>query len=286
MINSKHMSVTTQMPISVVMPIYNTPINYLVESINSVLNQTFKEFELLVVNDGSICNDFIDVVNQYHDSRIKLIHNKHNYIDSLNKGIKMSSGKYIVRLDSDDIMYSNRLQIQWDFMESHPDVDICGTWGNIYGDNSKIIQTPCEHSEIVSSLLLFNPLIHSSIIIRRNAISEMREIYDKNYLYAEDYKLWTELAIKKRVFYNLPNVLVEYRYSDAQITHKHQKDSKRISQKIKLEYVEYVINMVQIEKNEWASLLKELVSLVNDGKISYNMFIHHVYIIYNNFLNQ
>lgn len=274
------------MPISIVMPIYNTPIFFLIESINSVLNQTFENFELLIINDGSTCNDFIDIINKYHDNRIKIIHNKHDYIDSLNRGIKISSGKYIARLDSDDIMHPNRLQIQWDFMENHSDVDICGTWGKIYGDDSNIIQTPCDHNEIVSSLLLFNPLIHSSIIIRRNAISKVRRIYDKDYLYAEDYKLWTNLAMKKCIFYNLPNVLVEYRYSDVQITHKHQKESKIISQKIKLEYVEYVINMIQIEKSEWASLLKELVSLVNDRKISYNMFIHHIYIIYNNFLNQ
>jgi len=98
--------------LSIVMSVYNVPLEYLKESIDSTLNQTFGNFELIIIDDGSTETEGIDLIKSYKDSRIRLITNPHNFIDSLNHGIAESKGKYIARMDGDDIMLPHRLQAQ------------------------------------------------------------------------------------------------------------------------------------------------------------------------------
>ena len=109
--------------ISIVMPMYNSA-NYIQNSIQSILSQTFRDFELLIIDDGSVDNS-IELVCKISDSRIKLHQNKHDFIGSLNLGLNLSGGKYIARMDSDDIMHPDRLKIQYAFMEENPEIDIC-----------------------------------------------------------------------------------------------------------------------------------------------------------------
>ena len=121
-------SVQTSPVISIVMPTYNTPLEYLKESVESVLKQTFADFELLVVDDGSTEMQGVEWIQTLKDRRVRLIRCPHDFIDSLNRGIAESKGRYIARMDADDLMLPNRLQVQYDFMEEHPEIDICGSW--------------------------------------------------------------------------------------------------------------------------------------------------------------
>jgi hypothetical protein len=156
--------------ISVVMPVYNVPVEYLKESIESILNQTFEDFELLIIDDGSTETEGIDFIKTYQDPRISLIHNHHNFIDSLNKGILESKGKYIARMDADDIMLTQRLQVQYDFMEANPNIDICGSWIEVFGNKTNIIKTYTEHKQIVALMLLANSMAHPAVILRRSSV--------------------------------------------------------------------------------------------------------------------
>ena len=117
--------VTEHIPqVSVCMPMYNAS-KYLRECIDSVLAQTFKDFEFLIVDDGSD-DDSVEIVKSYHDDRIRLIQNTHDYIGSLNILLDEACGKYIARMDADDVMVLSRLERQFQYLETNPDIDILG----------------------------------------------------------------------------------------------------------------------------------------------------------------
>lgn len=122
--------------ISVVMPVWNAT-KYLPQSIESILNQNFDDFELIIIDDGSTDRS-VEIVNSYRnrDRNIVVCENPHNFINSLNTGIALSRGEYIVRMDADDIMLPDRLEVQFCFMEENPEIDVCGSWMEIFGANS------------------------------------------------------------------------------------------------------------------------------------------------------
>ena len=156
--------------ISVIMPVWNAA-KYLSHSIESILNQSFKDFELIIVDDGSTDRSR-EIVNSYNDndSRIVLCKNSHNFINSLNTGIALSQGKYIVRMDADDMMLPDRLEMQFNFMEENSDIDICGSWMEMFGANSQIIKANQKHEDIISGMLLGNCMCHPTIIMRMSTI--------------------------------------------------------------------------------------------------------------------
>lgn len=111
--------------ISIVMPTYNAS-KYVAEAIDSVLQQSFEDWELLIIDDGSTDNT-VDIIHSYTDSRIRLICNEHDFIGSLKLGLQEASGKYIARMDADDIMHPDRLNIQYNIMEEEPEITVCGS---------------------------------------------------------------------------------------------------------------------------------------------------------------
>lgn len=134
--------------VSVCMPMYNAS-KYLRECIDSVLAQTFKDFEFLIVDDGSD-DDSVEIVKSYHDDRIRLIENTHDYIGSLNMLLDEARGKYIARMDADDVMMPERLQVQLEYMESHENIDILAT-SAILLDTEELM---CDYSDCVTNFKL------------------------------------------------------------------------------------------------------------------------------------
>ena len=128
--------------ISVVMPAYNAE-KYITEAIDSILFQTFKDFEFIIINDAST-DSTKDIIESYKDPRIKLVNNEQNkgVAKSLNIGISVACGKYIARMDADDIALPERFQKQFDFMEQHPNIDVCGSWAKKTGNENEIINNP------------------------------------------------------------------------------------------------------------------------------------------------
>lgn len=202
---------------SVLMPVYNAEL-YLRQAIESVLQQTFTDFELIIINDGSKDSSKA-IILSYKDDRIQYIENENNIglIATLNKGIALCSGTYILRMDADDVCYPNRFEKQADFLKNHPKAGVCGSWvklidkdGNITGDI--INQTK---SELIKIHLLFSvPLIHPSTCIETSLLK--KNLYE-NILAAEDYDLWCRLASQTE-FANIPDFLLQYRWHDTNVS--------------------------------------------------------------------
>ncbi|MFA6797435.1 MAG: glycosyltransferase [Candidatus Paceibacterota bacterium] len=203
--------------VSILMPVFNAE-KYLRKAIDSIILQTEKKWELILVDDGSTDNS-IDVVSSYQDDRIKYFKKEHSgIVDTLNFGLSKCSGKYIARMDSDDISKPERLEKQIKFMEDNSFV-LSGTFADIIDclDNitGNIEYLPKENKKIKLFLLFHNPFIHSSVIFNKNIIIKSGGYRD--FKHVEDYELWTRIIYKNKIA-NLPERLICYRVHDKQIT--------------------------------------------------------------------
>lgn len=206
--------------VTVLMSVYNGE-KYLSEAIESILNQTYKNFEFLIIDDGST-DSSKKIVKSYNDSRIKLIENEENIglTRSLNKGIELSKGKYIARMDADDISFPERLEKQVDFMENHEDVAVCGSCAGII--NEKDIEyssfiNPETSAEIKVALFFFNPIAHPTVMIRKDVLNEIGS-YDPYFEKTQDYDLWYRIYLAGHDFYNFQEKLLIYRNHKTNIT--------------------------------------------------------------------
>lgn len=206
--------------ISVLMPVYNTKAAYLKESIESILNQTFSDFEFIIINDGSE-NNAEEVILSYTDKRIRYIKNKENIglIKTLNKGLRESKGEYIARMDSDDIALPERFIKQVEFMNENLNVGVSGTWLKTFGDELKtrIEKYPSSCEEIKVKMLFSCPIAHPTAFIRKSLFVKYNLFYSEDYVHAEDYELWSR-ANKYFDFANIPESLVQYRCHKNQIS--------------------------------------------------------------------
>ncbi len=198
--------------VSVILSIYNGEL-YLREAMESILNQTISDFEFIIILDPST-DKSRNIIESYKDTRIILLNNDHNLglAQSLNRGLETARGKYLVRMDADDISLPERLERQVAFMESHKEVGVCGSWLKIIGPGGGWIrELPVDH-ETIKCHLLFGPLIaHPTVIMRRDLLIEHNLFYNPAFSYAEDYELWSRCARHFRLA-NQSEVLYLYRH--------------------------------------------------------------------------
>jgi len=204
------------------MSVYNGA-KFLAEAIDSILAQTFTDFEFIIIDDAST-DDSLQVINSYKDARIIVVQNTKNLglTKSLNIGIAKAKGKYIARMDSDDISLPKRLEKQFGFMEEHLEFAFCGTRAKTINDVGKEIsffKPPTDSSKILALLLFKNCFFHSSLIIRTEKLSQVSG-YNQNYKYAQDYRLYLELFKNKCYGTNLKEQLLVYRVLNSNISHK------------------------------------------------------------------
>ncbi|MBE3142415.1 MAG: glycosyltransferase [Planctomycetes bacterium] len=209
--------------VSVLLPVYNSA-SYLRESIESILNQSFKEFELLIIcepcTDGSI-----EIIKSYKDSRIIHIQNEKRLglANSLNKGIELARGEYIARMDADDVSLPERFAAQVMFMEKCPEIGICGTWMVSIGKHSgKSWKPPIDDATMRCQLLFNSPLGHPAVMMRRSLFTDLNLQYPA-YAHAEDYALWVQ-ASRYTTFANIPEILLSYRHHDGQVSKGYRKE--------------------------------------------------------------
>lgn len=274
---------TTQ-DISVIMPAYNAA-NYIKTAIESVLNQSFDNFELIIINDGSQDNT-IDIISEFDDDRISIVNNCHNFIGSLNIGLQKASGKYIARMDADDLMLPERLSAQYTFMEEHKDIDVCGTWAECFGAYCAVMRTMPNNSDILCGLLWQNALIHPTVMIRNQSLINYNLKYDTEYLYAEDYKLWIDFVMHGAKFANIQCVHLKYFCGDSQVTSKFRAEMEVSKKKAQQLYIEYVMSILSKTNDEMSAFINNLYSIVIKGDISIYSFITILKCVYNDWLSR
>ena len=201
--------------ISVVMSAYNAE-KFIKEAIDSILSQTFPDFEFIIINDTST-DSTGSIIESYRDPRILLINNEKNMglTKSLNIGLNKARGTYIVRMDADDISFPQRFQKQFDFMEQNPDVDVCGSWYEFFGGKTGIVKHPLSSEKIKATLFFYNCIAHPTVMIRKESFEKYNIRYDEEFFYAQDYELWCR-EIDRLNFANIPEVLLKYRVTDKQ----------------------------------------------------------------------
>lgn len=213
--------------VSVLVPIYNTNCAHLRQCIDSILNQTFGDFELIVLNDSPENNELDNVIRQYDDTRIRYIKNQYNMgiSESRNKLIDLANGEYLAIHDHDDISHPTRFQHQVDFLDNNPYVGVVGTWAHWFGDKNFIKKNPEFDTDIKIKLTDVCAIMHTSAMIRKSVITRNNIKYEQEYTPAEDYRLWGQLIPHTR-FHNLQTVLVEYRCdaNNTSNTHKQKMD--------------------------------------------------------------
>ncbi|WP_440956349.1 glycosyltransferase family 2 protein [Methanosarcina sp. Mfa9] len=221
------------MKISIIMSVYNGE-NYLDESIQSILTQTFRDFEFIIINDCSTDNS-LHIIEEYleKDDRIFLINNKVNLglTKSLNLGIKRAKGKYIARIDADDIALLERLKIQYDYLEKNRDVFLVGSGAYYVDENGKIITTSkplTKTMDIEKKLSILNCLHHPTIMFRHEGF-----MYREKFVYAQDYDFYLRLLSSKKNMSNISEPLINYRINPNAISWSKQSKQKYFALKAK-----------------------------------------------------
>ncbi|NFF80805.1 glycosyltransferase family 2 protein [Clostridium botulinum] len=206
--------------ISVVMPVYNSS-KYLREAIESILKQTYSNFEFIIINEFGSEDGSAEIIKEYanKDDRIIFIQNekKLGLGASLNKGFKLAKGEYIARMDSDDIAYPKRFIMQVNAMDGNKSIGVCGTYQYHFGEDTRWIhKPPISPEQCRANLLFYCDICHSTVMIRRETFIKNNLFYNNNYL-AEDFELWSR-AVAVTDFMNIPKVLGKYRWGDGNIS--------------------------------------------------------------------
>lgn len=234
--------------VSVVMSVYNGG-EYLREAIESILHQTFKDFEFVIVDDGST-DSTCKILTTYRDERMTLVRNQENLglARSLNRGLEIARGEYVARQDADDVSLPERLAQQLEFLEEHPEVGVVGGAVQIIdggGNASDIWRFPGEHGVLKWRLCFGNPIMHSTVMMRREIVNRVNG-YDVEMEVAMDYDLWRRLSSVTRLA-NLQDVLVWLRRHEDSVTSKH--------------FVQQRNNSIKISRLAMAGILSEDVPL-------------------------
>ena len=222
--------------ISVLMPVYNAQ-TYLPEAISSILSQRFESFEFLIFNDGSTDRSK-EIIESFNDPRIIFTDSSFNqgYVALLNIGLQKARGKYIARMDADDIAHPDRFQKQYEFMEKHHEYVVCGTLFNVTS-KKEVTQLPLDNDDVKSKMLYITPFCHPSVMMRTEILQRHKIFYDAAYMPAEDHELWCRLAEYGK-FANLPEILLHYRVHDNNISLK-KRSQKQIENlyRVRMNYI-------------------------------------------------
>lgn len=209
------------MKISVVMPVYNGEKN-LKEAMDSIINQTFSDFEFIIINDCST-DKTEEIIQSYRDDRIVYVKNEKNMgvAATLNRGLDMAKGEYIARMDADDISILDRFEQQVSYMESHGNVLMCGSNTTFIGAQAGRTYVPVSNDEITATILFSSPFTHPTVMIKRDYLNRKHLRYEKEFEGMEDYRLWSKIIMSKDgELYNFKNALLKYRLHPSQVTQR------------------------------------------------------------------
>lgn len=245
--------------VSVLMSVYNAE-QFVRDAIDSILSQTFADFEFLIINDGSTDRS-LDIISSYKDPRIRLINNEHNLglTRSLNRGLSLARGEYIARQDADDMSYPQRLQKQVAYMEANPDVVLLGTRGKLMGEWGLRIKSMLVEKKaltqpgILWQMMTFSAFIHSSVMFRKSVVWQEMHGYNEACLKRQDYELWSRI-VKRHKVANLKDSLVLLRVHSNSISSNYNEQD--------LQTYLYLINLNVRNCLEISSLSQESAEMI------------------------
>lgn len=219
-----------EIKVSVIMSTYKTEETILNEAINSILNQSYKNIEFIIVCDGD--REEYNRIKKINNSKIKILFNEVNkgLPYSLNLAIKNSTGDYIARMDSDDIALENRIEKQINFMEEHKDVGVCGMNAILFGKENGRKEIYLNTEEQIKIQLLYRAtLIHPTVMIRRCVVEEYK--YNEEFICSQDFELWSRISEKFKIAI-LPIIGLKYRVHEKQASIEKQQLQKKLAMRI------------------------------------------------------
>lgn len=243
--------------VSVIMPVYNSSL-YIEEAVQSILNQTFTDFELIIIDDAST-DGTTQIIKKFTDSRIKIIRFDINkgVSKATNVGFEKAKGKYIARMDADDISLKKRLEQQVAVLDANPRILICGSLVKYLGGNNKIITFKETHPEIITELLISCSVYMGASMFRRQPLNGY--FFDEQKVSGEDYDFWTKVAWLGEM-YNIQKVLLLYRVHDNQASKKHKKQQILDDINIRL----YLFKKIKFDNIKYTDALISKMLLLNE----------------------
>lgn len=228
--------------VAFLLPVYNAS-RFLRECLDSILTQTYHDFELIACDDGSL-DESLSILREYelHDNRVRVIANTRNLGIAATRNRLLSelsdSVRFIALMDADDVCFSNRLTRQMDFLDAHPEIAAVGASLEIIDENDDTTgfrKYPVSSTELKKTILKSNPLSQSSLLLRREVFESIGE-YDEKCIASSDYAYWLK-AMKKFKFANLSEPVIYYRISSSQIKQTHLKDTLRTTLRLQRKYL-------------------------------------------------
>lgn len=216
--------------VSILMPVYNVA-PYLREAVDSILSQTYTDFELIVLDDGST-DGSSQILEIYTDPRIIRYRGERNVglANILNVGLQMARGEFIARMDSDDLSLPTRLSVQVAYLDAHSEVDLCSCGMELFGAKQAIWSYATDVDTVKINALFHSPILHASSVWRRTAFADRGLTFDQQMVPAEDYDLWVRALLQSCVLVNIPDVLYRYRIHMSQTTAMDQRSADRCRQ--------------------------------------------------------
>lgn len=232
--------------VSVVMPVHNAE-RYIEEAIKSILNQTYTNFEFIIVNDGS-SDASESIIKSFNDARITYhkFEQQQGIVAALNYGLQLAKGDFVARMDADDVCFKNRFEVQVNYLLSNHEVGVLGT--QYQGINGKSRPMPEAHEQIVWYLLNASPFVHPSVMFRSEFLLNNNVVYKKQFEFAEDLNLWVE-HINKTKYANTSETLIQYRYHNG----THKSNLSRVGElngQIKIKLIKQLLPELDIERGE------------------------------------
>ncbi len=234
--------------ISVIMSNYNTPEEYLRQAIESVLNQTYNNFEFIIIDDCS-SDISLEIIKSYKDERIVVLKNDENMgiTKSLNRGLEIAKGEFIARMDADDICLPERFEKQVQYLSNNPAVVVCGTGVELFGDGAdvykeKIVCKAIPPKEEFQIRLLFGNqinIIHPTAMFRHKILLDNSIKYDERYIYAQDYRMWVNCS-RVGECANLPDILLKYRIHNKAVSSDKKETQKECAKNIMAEQLSWL----------------------------------------------
>ncbi len=241
--------------VSVVLPVFNAE-KYVKEAVQSILDQTFHDFELIIINDGSTDGSLriLEQFNELDDRVILISRENRGLVRTLNEGISLARGAWIARMDADDVALPNRFSRQLEWLEQ-TGADICGSWAKVFRvEGERVLKHPKNDAAIKMELLFGCPFAHPTVMMRAEFAKHLR--YDKAWEKCEDYDLWERAARAGWQMTNVPEVLLLYRQHNAQISTSASSRQQLLTQKIRRRAWEFICDSMSLRRDWIDEVLK------------------------------